>query len=113
MQEQEAELLINPYLSLKLINGKTKIYVGGEEFLICKSIVLNIPKNRIKSVETMDDLIDVSEITKGGEYDIDPKTEFWVHCSNFQVWEENDYNTDFLEKNLAFPLLKKLSELDD
>ncbi len=113
MQEQEAELIINQYLSLKLINGKTKIYVGGEEFLMCKNIVLNVPKNLVKSVKTMDDLIEVSEITKGDEYNIDPKTEFWVHCSNFQVWHENDYNTDLLEKNLAFPLLQKLTELGD
>ncbi len=113
MQEQEAELKINQYITLKLIKGKTKIYVGGREFLMCKNIVLNIPINLVETVETMDDLIEVSEITKGDEYDIDPKTEFWVHSSNFQVWVENDYDTNLLEKNLAFPLLQKLSELGD
>ena len=113
MQEQEAELKINHFITLKLINGKTKIYVDGKEFLMCKNIVLNIPRNLIETVETMDGLIDISEITKGDEYDIDPKTEFWVHSSNFQVWVENDYDTNLLEKNLAFPLLQKLSELGD
>lgn len=113
MREQEAELKINQYITLKLINGKTKIYLAGQEFLMCKKVVLNIPKNLINTINTMDDFMDASEITKGDEYNIDPKTEFWVHSSNFQVWVENDYDTSLLEKNLAFPLLKKLSELGD
>jgi len=39
--------------------------------------------------------------------------EFWGHCSNLQVWDEHDYNTRLLHSNLAFPLLKKLTELGD
>ena len=96
--------------------ARQKFMLGeGEKFLICKNIVLDIPKNHVKNIKTMDDLIDISEITKGSEseFEITPLTEFWVHCSNFQVWDENDYDTSLLEKNLAFPLLKKLSELGD
>ncbi len=32
---------------------------------------------------------------------------------NLQVWYENDYDTRLLHSNLAFPLLKKLSEIGD
>ena len=46
-------------------------------------------------------------------YKIYPETEFWGHCSNLQVWVENDYNTRLLHRNLAFPLLKRLTELGD
>ena len=40
-------------------------------------------------------------------------TEFWGHCSNLEVWNENDYDTRLLEKTLAFPLLKKLVRVRD
>ena len=45
--------------------------------------------------------------------DIDVETEFWAHCSNLQVWAENNYNTRLLHSNLSFPLLKKLTEEGD
>ncbi len=44
---------------------------------------------------------------------IDPETEFWAHCSNLQAWHENEYDTRLLHSNLAFPLLKKLTEVGD
>lgn len=44
---------------------------------------------------------------------ISPDTEFWAHASNLQAWYENDYNTQILHSNLAFPLLKKLSNAGD
>ncbi len=44
---------------------------------------------------------------------IDPKTEFWAHCSNLQVWYEYNYNSKLLHRNLAFPLLKRLTEIGD
>ena len=112
----EKEFEINSHLTLRLENGKTKIYIGGEEFLICKTAILNFPKNKVNEVETMDEIIESSEIIEGEDlekYGITPLTEFWVHCSNLQVWAENDYNANFLETNLAFPLLKRLSEVGD
>ncbi len=42
-----------------------------------------------------------------------PEEEFKGHCSNLQVWVENNYDTCLLHKNLAFPLLKKLSSVGD
>ncbi len=42
-----------------------------------------------------------------------PEEEFKGHCSNLQVWVENNYDTCLLHRNLAFPLLKKLSSVGD
>ena len=111
------EFAINKYLTLKLEENKTKIYVDGEEFLICKAVILNIPKNEIQNVSSMDDILEVSEMIEHEEdftkYGITSLTEFWVHCSNLQIWAENDYNADLLETTLAFPWLKRLTEVGD
>ena len=50
---------------------------------------------------------------RGIGYIIPPETEFWGHCSNLQVWFENNYDTRLLHSNLAFPLLKRLTEVGD
>ena len=44
---------------------------------------------------------------------INPEDEFWGHCSNLQVWDESNYNTNLLHSTIAFPLLKRLSEIGD
>ncbi len=41
------------------------------------------------------------------------ETEFFGHCSNLQAWAEQDYDTRLLHRNIAFPLLKKLTEAGD
>ena len=64
----------------------------------------------------MDEIIETSEIIEDVDlerYGITPLIEFWCHCSNLQVWAENDYSTDLLETRLSFPLLKRLSEVGD
>lgn len=115
--QDKKEFVINKYLTLKLKGKKTKIYAGGHEFLICKAVIVNIPKEKIPEVKSMDDVFEVSEVIEEEKdftkYGITPLTEFWVHCSNLQVWAENGYNTDLLQTDLAFPLLKRLSELGD
>ncbi len=47
------------------------------------------------------------------EFNIPPETEFWAHCSNLQAWVENNYDTQLLHNNLAFPLLKRLTAAGD
>jgi len=44
---------------------------------------------------------------------IPPETEFWAHSSNLQVWYENNYDTEVLHTNLAFPLLRRLTKAGD
>jgi hypothetical protein len=107
------EFKVNEFLSLKLENNETVIYVKGEKFSICKHLVLNIPIDKISSFSEITSIDEVADKTVGQELKIPPETVFWGHCSNLQVWYENDYNTKLLHRNLAFPLLKKLGELGD
>ena len=43
---------------------------------------------------------------------ISPEEEFMGHCSNIQAFFENGLNTNILHTNIAFPLLKKLVDLN-
>ena len=111
---------INDFLTLKLEEEKTNIYVNGVLFNQCKYLMLNIPieeTEKFDEIESIDEAADILGWTydgqEGVEYEIDPETEFWGHCSNLQVWYENDYNTRLLHSNLSFPLLKELAEVGD
>ncbi|MHA1478024.1 MAG: hypothetical protein ACTSPU_07475, partial [Promethearchaeota archaeon] len=110
------EFIINNYLSLRLEYNETNIYVNGENFKQCKFILLNIPMDeteRFDEIESIDEAADILGWTEerqvGVEYEIDPETEFWGHCSNLQAWYEHNYDTRLLHSNLSFPLLKKLA----
>ncbi len=111
---------INDHLELRLENNKTNIYVNNELFIQCKYLLLNI------SIEEMDNLKDINSIdeavvklNRSFEFSspkaikISPEVQFWGHCSNLQVWYENNYNSCLIHSNLAFPLLKKLTEAGD
>ncbi len=116
------EFRVNKFVALKLEEGKTVLYVDDKLFTQCKYLLLRLP------IEHINDLNDINSIDEASEklshilepYDdlesvdkIDPKTEFWGHCSNLQAWYENDYDTRLLHSNLSFPLLKKLTEVGD
>lgn len=112
------EFNINKYITLRLEDGITKIYVGGDLFKQCTYILIDIPVDEIsslKEIKSIDEAVDHLDDFLEGEskLQIPPETEFWGHCSNLQVWVENDYDTRLLHRNLAFPLLKKLTELGD
>jgi hypothetical protein len=106
---------VNKYITLKLIKGKTVLFVENEEFKQCRHLLLNFFKDEIENYEDIKSIDEASEKIKKMEegIGIDPETEFWGHCSNLQAWVENDYNTELLHRNLAFPLLKILSEKGD
>jgi len=121
--EPPFEFKINKYLSLKLENGKTNIYVNDRIFKNCKFLLLDIPIdevegfNEIESIDEAEERLDRSlePISRyGSNLDIiPPETEFWAHCSNLQVWYENDYDTRLLHRYLAFSLLRKLANAGD
>ena len=127
LMDIKKEFKINEYISLKLEDRKTNIYVGGIKFLHCMELVLNIPVNQIKSYDEINSIDEAEDlykellrdnniyekgivypIKKAIEYNLTPEQEFWGHSSNIQVWCENNYNTNLLHSNLAFPLLKRL-----
>lgn len=121
------EFQINDYITLKLEEGKTNIYVAGELFNQCKFLLLNIPIKEISALSEIKSVDEAAEnLSKEMEgnvspwaekkikrIEIPPETEFWAHCSNLQVWSEHNYDTRLIHSNLAFPLLKKLTEVGD
>lgn len=126
----EKEFSINNFITLKLENKKTQIYINGNIFLQCSRLVLNIPINEVENfsqINSIDEAVDVNktiwlnQIVQGPEaepdydqeHDITPEQEFWGHCSNLQMWCEHDYDTRLLHSNLSFPLLKALTALGD
>ncbi|MHA2282156.1 MAG: ADP-ribosylation factor-like protein [Promethearchaeota archaeon] len=114
------EFIINKYLKLRLEFNKTNIYVGGRLFRQCKYLLLDIPVtntkdyNEIESIDEAAERLDRSmERGQPRKYHLSPDIEFWGHCSNLQVWYENDYDSRILHRNLAFPLLNALVNVGD
>jgi len=110
---------VNNFFTLKLEDGKTNIYIKGELFQQCKFLLLNIPVEKISSfdeinsIDEVEERLDKSLEINNQEFNIPAETEFWGHCSNLQVWAEMEYDTRLLHRNLAFPLLKRLTEVGD
>ncbi|KKM25226.1 hypothetical protein LCGC14_1597140 [marine sediment metagenome] len=118
------EFKISDYITLKLVFGKTIIYVAGRRFWKCRFLLLQIPEGEselasLKSINSIDEaaeMLDASLEPLDGKvfmYSIPPETEFWGHCSNLQAWYENGYDTRLLHSNIAFPLLYELAEAGD
>ena len=99
------EFKVNEYITSKLENDNTVIYVAGKMFQQCKYLLLNIPVEKvssfdeIESIDEAEERLDKSlEPISNKEIDRLPsEVEFWGHCSNLQVWAENDYDTIFIE----------------
>ncbi|MFW9969075.1 MAG: leucine-rich repeat domain-containing protein [Candidatus Odinarchaeota archaeon] len=114
------EFRINKFITLKLENGATVIYVNNEEFMQCKALLINIPVEDRFITEDLNSIDDAAEVLIWSdnnetvmEYKLSPELEFWGHCSNIQTWVEHDYDTKLMHSNLAFPLLKKLADAGD
>lgn len=111
---------VNNYITLKLEANKTNIYIKEEKFRQCRYLLLNISYDEIASLNDISSVDEAAEtLSRQMEFRernktiIPPEVEFWGHCSNLQIWVENNYNTRLLLSNLAFPLLKKLAEVGD
>jgi len=98
------------------------IYVLGKRFKHCKFLLIKVPVDEISSFDELESIDEASErLDKSMEpregkvytYKIPSEVEFWGHCSNLQVWYEQDYNTKLLHSNLAFPLLEALAKAGD
>lgn len=119
-QEEIKTFKVNQFITLKLKDGKTNIYIDDVYIRQCKFLLIDIP---IDDVEQLDELVSIDQASekldnsleegRESEHTIDPETEFWGHCSNIQVWAENNYNTKLLHRNIAFPILKRLTKAGD
>ncbi len=125
------EFRINDYISLRLVRGKTMIYINGEPFRQCIRLVLQIPKDNTEMYDEIDSIDEAAKVydkylinnkiiggnlrdrIRANNYTITPDEEFKGHCSNLQVWYEHNYDTRLLHSNLSFPLLKRLTEVGD
>ncbi len=114
------EFKINKYLTVKLEEGYSNIYINGEKFIICKHLIIQVPSDSEEQayhVRSIDELVEdfgfIEDYPDNNRYSIPPDVEFWGHCSNLQAWYEDNYNTQLIYFNIAFPLLKKLSEVGD
>lgn len=109
--------VINKYLTLKLEGGRTVIYVNNRPFRQCMYLLINIPIDRVREYDQIRSIDEaathLSRKMERNHHLIPPETEFWGHCSNLQAWADNDYDTRILHRNLAFPLLKALSDAGD
>lgn len=112
------EYKVSEHLSLKMQfteDGKcTFIYVDDDLVNIC-SFILVSPTEHSDNLASMDSIDDLENyLDKSNEYNKMPgDMEFFAHCSNLQAWHEHGYDTRLLHRNLAFPLLKKLTEAGD
>jgi len=111
---------INQYITLKLVGNRTNIYVKNQLFNQCKYLLLNLERSKFReysSIDSIDEAVERLDARmhgrEGSHNIVPPETEFWGHCSNLQAWVENNYDTRILHRNMAFPLLRKLTEVGD
>ena len=95
-----------------------KISCGNELFIQCLGLYLILQIN--ESHYNINSIDEASQEFNSQKYRVElnntklsPEDEFWGHCSNIQAWVENYYDTRLIHHNLAFPLLKKLTEAGD
>ena len=99
------EFKVNRFITLKLESTITIIYIKNDRFVQCKFLLINIPKNEeiyfddIKSIDEVAKLLNNSMENEIKYLKIPPEIEFWGHCSNLQVWCENNYTTYILRRN--------------
>jgi len=135
LEEGDLEHKINEYLTVKLINNRTYVYLNNEYFSQCMNLFISIKNSEREHYDTIDSIDEAAEIYQsilrtGNLFKLEgeqhytepiylekvkilPQEEFWGHCSNLQCWVENNYNTRLLHTNIAFPLLKALSNAGD
>ncbi len=110
------EFKVNDFITLRLQGNDTVIYIAGNRFLQCKFLLLNIPVDEISNfdeIDLIDEFVDNYNPSSELSISIPPDVRFWAHCSNLQTWAENNYDPRILHSNLAFPLLKKLTDIGD
>jgi len=111
---------INEFMTLRLEDALTNIYVKDRLFTHCKYLLFEIPTKNVEDYSSFDSIDEVQEYYDRSHEpghihptSIPAEAEFWGHCSNLQAWYEYGYDTRILHSNLAFPLLRKLMKAGD
>ncbi len=78
------EFKVNEFITLKLENDKTVIYVKGKQFQQCKYLLMHKKVDELEvllTIDSVDDMLDdLSHSLEGNPDVIPPETEFWGHC---------------------------------
>lgn len=110
------EYQITDNLSVRLKNGKTKIYVQGKVVGLCKHLLLDIPREEFTEeglkVDSIDELIRLYKSSEFTGTPLDPEEEFWGHCSNLEGWVENGYDLRLIDSRLAEVILSRLAPVN-
>ncbi len=114
------EFVVSKHISIRLEGTEIYIYIDGNRFKQCASLVLNIPIDKIEDfddIKSIEEAVERLESTEGWdqlslEYHISPEEEFFGHCSNIQAWYESGYNSNILHYTLSFSLLQELAKYD-
>lgn len=114
---------VSPHIELRLEKTRTNvyrtnIYIDGVYVRHCMKLIIIIPKKDIRDYDHINSIDELSEHIShsnldNGSYSITPEEAFWGHCSNIQAWYENNYDTRILHSNIAFPLLRRLTNVGD
>ncbi len=115
------EFKISDLLTVKLEDNKTIIYINDVKIIQCKYLLLNEVSFDSETEEFPIEKLSIDTQSKNlnhslelvDENNIPPEVEFWAHSSNLQAWYEHEYDTQLLHMNLAFPLLRKLTQAGD
>ncbi|MHA1931117.1 MAG: hypothetical protein ACW96X_01180 [Promethearchaeota archaeon] len=73
------EFQINEYITLKLEEGKTNIYINGKLFEQCKFLLLNIP---VKEISDLNEIGSVDEAAENLSKDLERRVKL------VKIWKE-------------------------
>lgn len=119
MSREEREYIImnrhgQDILTVRLINGKTKIFVEEEEIMACRAVAISVSSSDLPELAEIESINDVIERIHADANEglaaekISPELDFFVNCSNLEAWVLHDYDTRLLDYRLSFPLLSTL-----
>ena len=118
--------IANEFISLKLENGKTEIYINDKPFNQCKFLLITLPVDELDEFEGYDSMDEVIKAINSNSIDkileetskrdgrTEPRAyptneeEFIGHCSNIQAWVENNYNYRILDSKLSIPIIMEI-----
>jgi len=107
---------VSEHLDLFYFDDKVHVAVNGKEVLTCAFLVASVSASD-EAISSIDELTNVEgvRVIEGESANdlLSPEEQLVAHASNLQAWVENDYDTHLLHSNIAFTLLKKLSEAGD
>ncbi len=120
------EVKINQYITLKFENEKIKVFILEKDFDLNRYLHLSeIPLQEayLKSIselemyESMDANVERKgrylEPTKKLYENNNPEEKFSNICYILQMWSDNNYTPNLLQRRILFPLLKTLTEAGD